>query len=91
MADIVISITDGTTTATPLVIVDARVKVTAAALSAAIGDTAPPASDVRAVRAALAKFIAAARRQHRRNLAERDGRAVIDQALAVIDADEAGS
>jgi hypothetical protein len=52
---ITITITDGTVTAPEIVIPDNRAKVTAAALSAAVGDTDPPGNDARAIRAALAR------------------------------------
>lgn len=88
MADLTITVTDGTVTAT-MTIRDARVAATVAALTAATGDPSPPANPARAVRSALALWIPATRRNHRTNLARLNARVALDAAVAVIAADEA--
>jgi hypothetical protein len=85
---ITITITDGTVTAAPIVIEDARTPLTTAALSAAVGDTAPPANSARAVRAGVARWIATTRRQHRESLARAAADAQLAAALTAISADE---
>jgi hypothetical protein len=85
---ITITITDGTVTPTDIVIPDGRARVTAAALSAAVGDTSPPANDARAIRAALALWISATRRQHRQATVRRASDAALESTLTTIAADE---
>jgi len=86
---ITITITDGTVTAPEIVIPDNRARVTAAALSAAVGDTDPPGNDARAIRAALARWISVTRRQHRENTVRRASDTALQSTLNTIAADEA--
>jgi hypothetical protein len=85
---ITITITDGTTTPTAITIADNRADITAAALSAAVGDTAPPANDARAIRAAIARWIATTRRQHRQQIATAAAAAALDVEIAKIAGEE---
>lgn len=88
MADITITITDGTTTPAVITIPDARVDLTAAALTAAAADPAPPANAVRAVRSAVALWIRASRRTYRENEARAASEVALRDALAAITASE---
>jgi hypothetical protein len=85
---ITITITDGTVTATDIVLPDNRTRVTAAALSAAVGDSAPPANDARAIRAAVAQWIGTTRRQHRQATVTRSAENALRTTLDNIAADE---
>lgn len=88
---ITITITDGTVTATDIVIPDNRAKVTAAALSAAVGDTDPPANDARAIRAAVARWIGTTRQRHRQAAVTRSAETALQNTLNTIAADEAAA
>jgi hypothetical protein len=88
MADITITVTDGTVTATAITIPDARVATTVAALSAAVADSAPPANAARAVRSAIALWIRASRRTYREAEARTASEVALRDAIAAITASE---
>ncbi len=88
MADITITITDGTTTPNVITIPDAKVHVTAQALAWKAGDSTPNANDVRAIRSALAALIKADRVEYRTARAFADFQAGYSASLATINSDE---
>lgn len=88
MADLTITVSDGTVTAA-LTIPAARVAATVAALSATAGDVSPPVNPARAVRSALALWIPTTRRLYRTHVAQLNARTSLDATLAAITADEA--
>jgi hypothetical protein len=86
---ITITVSDGTTTATVISIPDNRANITAAALSAAVGDTDPPANNVNAIRRAVGLWLGTTRRQHRQANLTRNAAAALETSLATIASDEA--